>query len=443
MDDLLVGATADAMVAHTPPGATVLVAVSGGPDSLALAELLYRARTRHGRALMIGHVDHGIAPESATVAAMVARFAAERSIPFHASTLELGPGASETQARRGRRAALERMADDVGATVIATAHHADDQAETILLRTLRGSGPAGLAGMAPRAGRWFRPLLEVRREALQSWREDAGLAAWDDPANRDPRHLRAWLRHEVLPALTTRLPDAVERLMGVGRQAAASRTAWDAMPGLLPALDLRNSGDALSVAAPPLRGYRSEVRQALLGALGRRLGVLLGERRLAVLETLLLQGKPGTSVRVDRRLEVELTGERLHLRRPERGVPSPVALPAHGDVEFGPARLSVRAGVAGEATRSGTVAWFPAVPLEVRAWQFGDRMRPLGGTGSRRVASLLREAGVPGGDRARWPLVIGHLNDEAVILWVPGVCRAEAAVPGAGTEAVRVEYHLG
>jgi tRNA(Ile)-lysidine synthase len=434
---------ADAVGALTPPDAVLLVAVSGGADSLALAELLHRGRSRHQRTVVVGHVDHGIASESGAVAEMVAAYAASRGMPCHRVTLALGPAASETRARRGRRAALEQLADQVGAAAIATAHHADDQAETILLRVLRGSGPAGLAGMVPRAGRWLRPLLDVRRETLHGWLLTTGVTGWNDPANHDPRHLRSWLRQDVLPGVTERLPDVVERLTGVGRQAAASRVAWDEMPGLLPALDLQEAGESLSVAAPPLRGYRSEVRQALLGALGRRMGVLLGARRLAVLERLLMQGAPRATVRLDRRLEVELFADRVHLRRPRRVKLAPVALPPEGEVAFGAARLSVRPGVAGEAMRVGAVAWFPEGPLEVRAWQFGDRMRPLGGIGSRRVASLLREAGVPRGDRAHWPLVIGHLNDEAVILWVPGVCRADAAVPGAGTEAVRVECHLG
>jgi tRNA(Ile)-lysidine synthase len=443
MDDPLVEAVAGCLEALTPPGATILVAVSGGPDSVALLELLHRGRARHGRTLVVGHVDHGIASASASVAATVEAFAAQRGVPSHRVTLALGPGASETRARRARRAALGQLAHDVGADAIATAHHAEDQAETILLRVLRGSGPAGLAGMAPRAGRWLRPLLTLRREALHAWLTGAGLDGWQDPSNRDPRHLRSWLRHQVLPLVTERLPDVVERLTGVGQQAAASRTAWDEVPALLPALDLRGSAEALSVAAPPLRGYRSEVRMALLGALGRRMGVLLGQRRLAVLEGLLKQAQSGTTLRVDRCLEVEFSGERLHFRHPERPVPDPMVLPPRGKAAFGAVRFSVRGEAAGEATRSGTLAWFPEMPLEVRAWHSGDRIRPLGGTGSRRVATLLREAGVPGGDRAQWPVVIGRLNGEAVILWVPGICRADAAVPGAGTGAVRVECHFG
>lgn len=443
MDDSLVGLVTTRIEALTPPDAPILVAVSGGPDSIALLELLHRGREHHGRALVVAHVDHGIAPESPGVAAMVAALASQRGLPCRQVTLALGPGASETRARRARRAALEALADEVGAAVIATAHHAEDQAETVLLRVLRGSGPAGLAGMAPRAGRWVRPLLEVRRETLHGWLERAGIQGWQDPANRDPRHLRSWLRHQLLPVIAERLPDVVERLTGVGQQAAASRLAWEAVPELLPTLDVQGAAEALSVAAPPLRGYRSEVRQALLGALGRRMGVLLGQRRLGVLEGVLLRGDAGTMVRLDRRLEVELSGDRIHFRRPNRRVPTPMALPEVGEVVFGSTCLSVRVGPAGESERSGSVAWFPTLPLEVRAWQSGDRIRPLGGVGSRRVVALLREAGVPRGDRAQWPVVLGRLNGEAIILWVPGICRADTAVPGAGTEAVRVECHLG
>lgn len=443
MADSMGDIVAEAVDALAPAGCTVLVAVSGGADSVALLELLHRGHARHGRSLVVGHVDHGIAADSADVAGRVEALAAERGIPYRSERLALGPGTSETRARRARRAALLRLADEAGAEVIATAHHADDQVETILLRVLRGSGPAGLAGMAPRAGRWIRPVLSVRRRALHDWLERAGLVGWQDPANEDPRHLRSWLRHEILPVLSRRLPDLAERLAGVGRQAGESRTAWDAMPGLLPDLALEGAENRLSVAAPPLRGYRSEVRRALLAALGRRMGVLLGERRLGVLEGLLRRGKSGTVVQVDPALEVELSGDRIHFRRPATTVPESMPLPLAGEIGFGPVRLTATMGAAGESDRSGRVTWLPPGPLEVRGWRSGDRMRPLGGVGSRRVAALLREAGVPRGDRVRWPVVVGRLNGEAVILWVPGVCRADAALPEAGTEAVRVECHLG
>ena len=144
----------------------LLVAVSGGPDSVALLDLLAGAALERGLVLVVGHIDHGIHPSSDTVAATVHALATAYNFPAIERRLALGPGTNETVARAARYRALEAMRREVGATFIVTAHHADDQAETVLMRALRGSGPAGLAAMAPRRGRLLRPLLPFRRAEL-------------------------------------------------------------------------------------------------------------------------------------------------------------------------------------------------------------------------------------------------------------------------------------
>ncbi|MBK7595991.1 MAG: tRNA lysidine(34) synthetase TilS [Gemmatimonadetes bacterium] len=154
--------------------------------------------------LVVGHVDHGIAKESAKVAESVGWAASARGLRCFTTTLHLDAGTTETKARLARRTALRALATDGGATVIVLAHHADDQAETVLLRLLRGSGPAGLAGMAPRNGPWVRPLLDLPRERLAAHVVAEGIVVWQDPANRDIRHLRSWLRQRS----SRRLPHA-------------------------------------------------------------------------------------------------------------------------------------------------------------------------------------------------------------------------------------------
>src|SRR5690606_34009555 len=193
-------------------------------DSLALLHLLATTRTSHRRSLVVGHVDHGINPESADVAGRVRQQAAELGIAVVERRLELGPAATETVARRARRQALREMASEVGAAAIALAHHADDQVETVLLRALKGSGTAGLAGMAPRRGPWIRPLLEIDPDQLHRHLDTTGLSHWQDPANSDPRHLRSWLRNVALPLLEERMPDLRESLLRLAGHAAAERT---------------------------------------------------------------------------------------------------------------------------------------------------------------------------------------------------------------------------
>ena len=155
-----------------------LVAVSGGPDSMALLDLLARSGPAHGLDLVVGHVDHGIDPRSAEAAAIAGRAAADRGLPFELARLSLGGAASETTARAARLAALEALRERVAADCILLAHHADDQAETVLMRVLRGSGPAGLAGIPLRRGRLVPrtppELLELERERVQRSRHGSG-----------------------------------------------------------------------------------------------------------------------------------------------------------------------------------------------------------------------------------------------------------------------------
>src|SRR5690606_2966465 len=134
----------------------------------AMLDLLVRGAEQHRRPLLVGHVDHGIDPRSAEVAAQVAHHATQRNVRVLQRRLELGMEATETRARRARRRALREMAQEGGAACIALAHHREDQAETVLLRVLGGSGPAGLAGMAPRRGPWLRPLLGIDPDELRT-----------------------------------------------------------------------------------------------------------------------------------------------------------------------------------------------------------------------------------------------------------------------------------
>src|SRR5687767_11425226 len=205
------------------PGGRALVAVSGGPDSVALLDLLARSPDVHGLELVVTHVDHGIHPDSGRVAEEVRKLADAYELQLEGARLELGSDVGETAARQERYAWLEATRLRVGAQYIVTAHHADDQVETVLMRVLEGSGPAGLAAMAPVNGCLIRPLLAFRRSQLLQYLEDVGLQAWIDPANADPRHLRSWIRSELLPLMRTRLPQVDARLERVARHAARDR----------------------------------------------------------------------------------------------------------------------------------------------------------------------------------------------------------------------------
>src|SRR5438067_11095859 len=165
------------------PG-TAVVAVSGGPDSVALLDLLHTLAPELRLSLVVAHADHGIQADSGTVAQAVAALARRYGLPFELGELHLGAEATETAARRARYAWLAERQRRHAARYLVTAHHSDDQVETIVLRLLRGSGPAGLAGLPAAArGGLFRPLLRLRPCALVDYVAARGLALHSDRAS--------------------------------------------------------------------------------------------------------------------------------------------------------------------------------------------------------------------------------------------------------------------
>jgi tRNA(Ile)-lysidine synthase len=418
-----------------PPGGA-LVAVSGGPDSAALLDLLHRTGDLHRLDLTVAHVDHGIHPDSAQVARQVAAFAEHLGLPCVVECAHLGPGASETRARAARYRLLFALADRLGIGPVLTAHHADDQVETVLLRLLGGSGPAGLAGMAGRSGRLVRPLLPFRRAELARYAAQRGLPVWHDPSNRDPAHLRSWLRHELLPVLRARLADADDRLARVGALAGKDRRAWDRLLDQLPDLEVRSDQRGISVAANRLRAYDSTLAEAVLRAAARRAGCPLGPVRAGRVLAL-LEGPSGRTVELGQGWRAELAFDRLRLLPPGSVDRARLELLGmEGAGVWGGWRLRWRTESAPDRqSRDALTAWFRPEPLEVRAWTPGDRVHPLAGTGRRLVVRCFQDARVPRSRRAEWPVITGA---DAVV-WVPGVCRSDALLPTPGAEALRVD----
>jgi tRNA(Ile)-lysidine synthase len=420
------------------PAGPALVAVSGGPDSVALLDLLVQTRDAHELDLIVAHVDHGIHPDSPRVAAQVRALAASYALDFETEALALGPFASETLARAQRYAWLEQARDHRGAAIIFTAHHADDQVETVLMRVLAGSGPAGLAGMAPIQGNVVRPLLPFTRAELTDHLEDTGLQAWLDPANQDPRHLRSWIRAELLPVIRTRLPGIDQRLRQLSIQAARDRAAWDTILDLLPGLDLRLENGGISVAASGLGDYDSALAQTVILALARRAGCRLGPTRAGRISTLLNSGTSGARVPLGDEWTAELTFGRLRIY-PSAHEPLVEAWAfqgKQGQGTWGRWQFRWQVGTTPEQqVRVGMSAWFTLEPLMVRGWSPGERLKPLGGRGRRLVVRCFQEVRVPRSRRASWPVLVQ--SDD--VIWIPGVCRSDARLPARGTEALRVD----
>lgn len=419
------------------PG-TAVVAVSGGPDSVALLDLMRSIAGPRGLALVVAHADHQIQPGSGKVAEAVRALAERCELPFELGALGLGPDATETAARQARYAWLGEVQRRHGARYLVTAHHQDDQVETILLRALRGSAPAGLAGMPARGrGGIVRPLLPFTRAELAAHVAQRGLVSHDDPANRDPKHLRSWVRVRLLPILVERLGSRLPQdLLRLGRAAAAERRAWDHVLELVPELELRFAPHGFDVARGSLARYDNTLSVALLRAAARRAGLVLGPERARRLVS--LAGKPsGRRLELGSSWAAEVAFDRLRVFRGLEGAAERViAATDHGAAAFGGYLVSWRPEPApGRVARADWTTWVAGSGWEVRAPRSGDRLKPLGGVGHRPVRRLLMEARVPRSERAQYPV----LARGETILWVPGICRSAADLPQPGTPAVRVD----
>jgi len=264
-----------ASLAGLEPGDLVLVACSGGADSLALADALAFEAPR--AAIMAGGVtvDHGLQPGSATRAERVTQLmtSLQLSPALSVAVTVAGSGGPEGAARSARYQALDQAADATGAVAILLGHTLDDQAETVLLGLARGSGARSLAGMAGRTGRYLRPLLRIRRDQTRAACAAAGLDPWDDPHNRDPVFTRARVRWQLMPVLTEVLgPGAAEAL---ARTAELLRADADALDGIADAEIAGLGGTAAAagqgwpvaqLAALPAAIRHRVLRQAAIGA---------------------------------------------------------------------------------------------------------------------------------------------------------------------------------
>lgn len=428
-------------------GETVLTAVSGGADSIALLDVLRSLGSPWSLSLHAIHVHHGLRPEADADAEFVRALCARMGVPLSVERVSVRGEPPweglEAEARRARYGAFREVARRVGAQRIATAHTADDQAETVLMRLLEGAGPRGLAGIAPTRGLLIRPLLGARRADVEAHLRARGLGWVEDPSNRDTRFLRNRIRHEVLPFLAQAVePSIVDRL---ARSAALVRAMVDDLERAA-ARELQRVGrrgvEGWVLKTSDLAAFPPEVVVEMVRQAGRDLGhsgALRGHAQKA-LRRLLAPASVGGALRTGG-VTVERSGRWLRVG-PGHLLPIvPHDFPVPGDLtlpEVGmmlEARCFPRAeGYA--APREALVAAFDAdlLPrrLHVRARRRGDRFAPFGGPTERRLKSFLIDAGVPSWERERVPL----LEAAGDIIWVAGLRRSRAAPVGPGTKRI-------
>lgn len=207
------------------PKQRILLGVSGGADSMVLLDILAGLREEMGFGLGAAHVDHGIREDSPEDAALVKRFCQERNIACYQTSLaileQLPQGENlENYARQQRYRFFRQVMEEEGFDLLMTAHHAQDQAETVLLHILRGCGSHGLCGMQERAGDLCRPMLRASKEQIYEYAKMQGIPFREDHTNADCRYTRNRIRHELIPLLKSYNPNIVESLCNMASQVA-------------------------------------------------------------------------------------------------------------------------------------------------------------------------------------------------------------------------------
>ncbi len=436
------------------PGEAVLVGVSGGPDSVALLHLLREIGLPLGLRLEVAHVDHGIrGHESREDSEFVRDMAARLSLPFHLTRPEPTrsgrdcPGANvEALAREERYRFFAELAASRGIRKVAVGHNRGDQVETMLMWLLRGCGPDGLMGMpavrplAPdvagaEEALLIRPLLEVSRDEILEYLAARGLDYREDRTNRDTRYLRNWVRRSLLPELGSRSDGGLESRLARLAVMLRSDHAWlerqvaDAYGQVAP-------GDALDRAAflalePELRPRM--VRFWLNRGLGtlRRIGFAHVEAVLRVAAGTRPHGRvslPGGWTAVREYDSVRLVQAAAVLPSGNYSYP----LPLEGEVAVPEAGVRVTAWctTGRERPESPFEAAFDLSgvqrdggELRLRNFRPGDRFRPLGMTGHKKLKDLFIDRKVPRSRRRTLPLLLA--GEE--ILWVPGCARSDLA----------------
>ncbi|HJR19903.1 MAG TPA: tRNA lysidine(34) synthetase TilS [Actinomycetota bacterium] len=407
-------------------GESVLVAVSGGPDSLCLLHALHRIAPALELDLHVAHFDHRLREGSAADASFVARTAERLGLPVTtraASSTEVPKGLSPEGAARERRYAfLEETADVVGATRIATGHTLDDQAETVIMRVIAGTGVHGLGGIPPVRGRVIRPLIEVRRAETESFGRALKLGPRRDPTNADTAFPRNAVRADLLPFLVehfnARAPEALARLADLARDEddLLEELAAEALEPEIVAGGLRIPVDRL--LALPVALQRRVLRRA----------VPLDAAHTDRVLQLCREGATGDRVSLSAPLNATLSYGSLLIGRETTATASepaePVALVVPGVTDLPLWSMRMRTWIETEpppAWPDGRrVCVLDAArarpPLVVRTSRRGDRFRPLGMRGEKRLGDFFTDAKVPRTERDRVPLVTS--GDE--IAWVVG-----------------------
>jgi tRNA(Ile)-lysidine synthase len=433
-------------------GDSITAAVSGGPDSMAMLTVLNELSGSMEIGISAAHFNHNIRPESEKEAEMVSDYCRKLNIPLFrgssdvpAEAANTGGGMEET-ARELRYSFLEEAAVHFGADSVSTGHNRNDQAETVLHHIIRGSGPAGLAGIPPRRGIFIRPLLCCSREEIENYIKETGIPYALDRSNLDTGYLRNRIRNELIPELATgynpSITESLARLAeNISELTAPARMKVEGF------LDMEPIHNAVSVPLEKLERLNDfEIYMFTDTALRKYFGIHqdILKCHFDAVKSLIRESCSGKRVILPH--GITIAREQLFLRISAAGetepVPEAVEIPGEGEYTLPGfhskliiSRVSAAAAESFRSTESAAYLGSIEFPLIIRTRRDGDRLQPFGMEGTRKISDLLIDRKVPLHRRDRLPVI----EDAGGIVWIPGVATDERTrVKGIEEEVVRI-----
>lgn len=424
------------------PGSRILAACSGGPDSLALVHMLNSLKEEYPFSLAVAHVNHMFRPEAAEEAEYVAAFSAGLGLACHVTSIHVAAYAaanklsSQQASRLLRYQYLRSVAADWGGAQIATGHHRDDQVETVLINLLRGAGSGGLRGMQPENGDIIRPLLAVSRRDIEAYCRDQGLQPRYDSSNYKTDYLRNRVRLKLLPTLEADYNPAIRDALWRLSELAGDEHEYLSQEAAKLWGTVAVAGDKVAIDGKALAGLHKALQRELIRqAIEKKRGALTGISYSHVEKLLLmaLTGTVGSVLTLPGGLTAKKTYTGLELYGSAAGLkqapflqgfkPAEVAVPGvtavHGMEILAEMITSSPSG------QGRNIAVFDfeqlRLPLVVRTRQPGDRFRPLGLGGSKKLKEFFIDNKIPEAERDCVPLI----TDQQEIIWVAGWRQSE------------------
>lgn len=429
-----------------PAGSTLLCALSGGGDSMALLTCLLTLAKDRDLTVLAAHYNHQLrGEESQRDEAFVTRWCETQAVPLTvgggdvaARAAQQGKGIEET-ARAMRYAFLKETAQAVGADCIATAHNADDNAETLLLHLVRGTGLDGLAGIPPKRGPIIRPLLAQTRREIEDYLAAAGVPFREDSSNADPAYARNRIRRDVMPVLRELNPNFSHRLAANLQHIREDRAFLEGLARV--AQEPRDEDRGLSLSARELahlpRPVAVRAVKQTLARLGRhQISAVHLDKILALAEN----GPPSGQIALPQGLLVRRAYDRvIFTLEPQPAVPfPPVTIPGEGTYDLGPWRMEIRRAVCPADAVQGPFRWFLrpealAFPLTARPRATGDRLR-LPGRAGKTLKKWYIDEKIPRQDRDSLPV----LTDSHGLAAAAGLGPEETRIAAPGEPALHI-----